>query len=390
MLLSWLRMSVNCFLAVTVLLLGLSCVVISQKTLFCYYGSWAHYRSGRGQFRVENIDPALCSHALYAFLGIHENGTVAILDYWLDVSLGNFQKFNELKKTNVNLKTLATIHGSSATFSRVAADSGLRWQFAESARDLCIQYGFDGIDINWEFPGTAAGENDDKTNFVHMLSDLREVLSSSGLMLTAAVGAAQFRAQQSYDIPSVSKLVDFLSLMTYDFNGSWDNFTGHNAPLFDGPSDRTNFQRTLNVNHSVMYWLQQGAPKDKVVVGIPLHARTFTLTNSDNYWLRDAASGPGLPGQFTNTAGSMAYFEICPFFTRKWARHWEDTQKIPFGVTGNQWIGYDDVETAKLKCDYIIQHDLAGGMVWSIERDDFNGYCGIKFPIMNTLRNCLQ
>ncbi|XP_058458220.1 acidic mammalian chitinase-like [Malaya genurostris] len=385
-------MSAKCLL-VAMVLLGLSCVVISQKPLLCYYGSWAHYRSDRGQFKVEDIDPWLCTHVIYSFLGINEDGSIAILDSGLDIDMGNLKKFTELKNTNSNLKTLAAIGGysvGSETFSRVAANPDLRWRFAENARDFCFQYGFDGIDMDWEYPGQRGGDPyNDKANFVLMLSNLREVLSANGLMLTAAVGAPQNIAEISYDIPGISEYVDFINLMTYDYNGAWDAYTGHNSPLYEGPSDSNDFQRTLNVHHSVTYWLQQGAPNNKLIVGVPIYGRTFTLQSSDNYWLRAGSSGPGLAGKYTNEAGSLAYFEICPFFTRRWVRHWEDNQKIPFAVTGDQWIGYDDVDSTKIKCDYINQHNLAGAMVWSIEQDDFHSYCGSKNPILNTLRDCL-
>ncbi|XP_055532350.1 chitinase-3-like protein 1 [Wyeomyia smithii] len=386
-------MNIKCLLA-AITLLGLSCVVTAQKPLLCYYGSWAHYRSGRGQFTVDNIDPWLCTHVIYSFVGINEDGTIAILDYWLDVDLGNMRRFNDLKYTNPSLRTLVAVGGysvGSEIFSRVAASADLRWRFAESARDFCFQYGFDGIDMDWEYPGQRGGDPyNDRANFVLMLDALRQVLSASGLMLTAAVGAPQNIAEISYDIPGISQHLDYINLMTYDYNGAWDSVTGHNAPLFEGPSDGTDFQRTLNVHHSVMYWLSQGAPASKLILGIPIYGRTFTLQDSGNYWLRAGSSGPGVAGSYTQESGSLAYFEICPYFTRKWVRHWEDNQKIAFGVTGNQWIGYDDVDMTWIKCGYVHEHGLAGAMVWSLEQDDFHGYCGSVNPIMSTIRQCFS
>ncbi|XP_053686951.1 acidic mammalian chitinase-like [Sabethes cyaneus] len=385
-------MNRKCFLVAILAFLGLACIATAQKPFLGYYPSWAHYRTGRGQFRIENIDPWLCTHLIYASFGLNEDGTIEIRDSWLDISLENIRQFNELKNVNPNLKTLAAIaEYGGGIFSRVAASPELRWQFAESARDFCFEHGFDGVDVDWEFPGKHGGDPiNDKANFVHMLAALRQVFSASGLILTAAVGAAKSIAEVSYDIPEISQHLDYINLMTYDYNGAWDAYTGHNAPLFSGPSEKTDFQRTLNVNHSVMYWLSEGAPPNKLVLGIPLYGRTFTLQDAENYWLRDAATGPGIAGPYTDAAGTMAYFEICPFSTKRWVRHWEDNQKIVFGVTGDQWIGYDDVETTWIKCDYAQQHGLAGIMVWSIEKDDFHGYCGSINPILNAIQQCLQ
>uniref|UniRef100_A0A182U402 GH18 domain-containing protein n=1 Tax=Anopheles melas TaxID=34690 RepID=A0A182U402_9DIPT len=97
--------------------------------------------------------------------------------------------------------------------------------------------------------------------------------------------------------------------MAYDYNGAWSNFTGHNAPLFAGPSDQNDFQRTLNVQHSINYWLSQGAPASKLVLGVPAYGRTFTLANSAVNGLRAPAEGPGRPGPYTSQYGYIAYHE---------------------------------------------------------------------------------
>jgi chitinase len=47
--------------------------------VFCYYGSWATYRTGVAQFDVENIDATLCTHLVYTFMGL-ENGVIVSLD----------------------------------------------------------------------------------------------------------------------------------------------------------------------------------------------------------------------------------------------------------------------------------------------------------------------
>lgn len=98
--------------------------------------------------------------------------------------------------------------------------------------------------------------------------------------------------------------------MTYDFNGAWDPTTGHNAPLYPGNTDISPAQRQRNVDASINYWLSQGAPRHKLVLGIPIFGRTFTLSNSSNNVLGAAASGPGQPGQYTDEAGFLAYNEV--------------------------------------------------------------------------------
>lgn len=67
---------------------------------------------------------------------------------------------------------------------------------------------------------------------------------------------------------------------------------------------------------------------------------------------------------------------------------WEARQQVPFAVSGNQWIGYDDVESIALKAWYARNQQLGGVMVWSIETDDFRNICGGgRNPLMTTARS---
>ena len=60
---------------------------------------------------------------------------------------------------------------------------------------------------------------------------MRKEFDKYGLLLTAALGAAQSTIKIGYDIEGISKYLDYLHIMCYDYHGSWDTQTGHNAPL---------------------------------------------------------------------------------------------------------------------------------------------------------------
>lgn len=97
-----------------------------SEKIVCYYGSWSTYRHGNGEFNVANIDPSLCTHAIYTFVGLNEDATIKVLDPYLDLQenwgRGNFRKFVSLKQSNPQLKVLIAIGGwnvGSAPFSNV-------------------------------------------------------------------------------------------------------------------------------------------------------------------------------------------------------------------------------------------------------------------------------
>ncbi|XP_035785811.1 probable chitinase 2 [Anopheles albimanus] len=362
-----------------------------RKLVFAYYGSWATYASEPGKFEVSDIDPNLCDYLLYAFFTIDTSGSVIVLDPWLDLQeaggRGNIRRFNELKRVNPSLKTLASIGGANVSpslFSQVAASSRLRAQFATNARRFCEVHGFDGVDIDWEYPSSG-----DRGNFVQLLAELASELHRSGRILTVAACASEFRASQSYDIAGIARYVDYINLMAYDYNGSWDKYTGHNAPLYVGPSDMTDFQQKLNIDHSVKYWLGQGAPGYKLILGVPAHGRTFRLSNAYSHGVRAASCEPGYPAPCSKKPGHITYFEACKNLQNGWTRAWDPVQKVPYAYSGDQWMSYDDSESIADKCKYAVNHHLGGVMMWSIDMDDFRGQFGRTYPLLKTINQCL-
>ncbi|XP_050091877.1 chitotriosidase-1-like [Anopheles aquasalis] len=359
------------------------------KKVFAYVGTWAAYRQGRGEFNTSHIDPTLCDYLLYAFFGVTVSGEVEIKDPWLDLEdsgRGNIRRFNELKRVNRSLKTLASFGGATFPaykFSQVAASSNLRSRFASNARRFCQEHDFDGIDIDWEFPTSG-----DRSNFVQLLAALSSELHSAGLILTVAVGPTESRASESYDIGGIARHVDFINLMAYDYNGSWDSYTGHNAPLYAGPSDQ-GFQKQLNIDHSVQHWLRQGAPAGKLMLGVPACGRTFKLANAYNHDLRDTAEAPGNPGSYTNNAGTLAYYEVLENLQNGFTRARDHTQKVPYAYSGRQWMSYDDPESIADKCNYAVNRNLGGVMMWSIDMDDFRGNYGRSYPLLKKVNECL-
>lgn len=180
---------------------------ISDKVV-CYHGTWSVYRPGNGKFTVEDINPNLCTHVIYTFIGAETDGTVKLLDAYLDITVGNFQRLNALKKINSNLKTSIAIGGwneGSLKYSAIAADPVKRANLIQSALNLVQTHGFDGFDLDWEYPGQRGGAAADVQNFAILLKEFREEWDKHGLLLTAAVAASGPSVDLSYDVPSLSK-----------------------------------------------------------------------------------------------------------------------------------------------------------------------------------------
>ncbi|XP_046436425.1 acidic mammalian chitinase-like isoform X1 [Neodiprion fabricii] len=366
--------------------------------VFCYFGSWSFYRPGKGGFNISDIDPTLCTHMAYAFVGITPNGEVQVLDEYRDLytdgGLGGFEEFNALRDQNAELKTLVSIGGwsqGSTNFSTVVSNSTLRSTFAKNALEFVLSYNFSGLDCDWEYPAQRGGAKTDVENFVLLLQELRALFDEYDLILSAALGASEGTASISYDIPGISKYLDIVNIMEYDFHGSWDNFTGHNTPLYAARRENTTFEQTLNINASIHYWLDQGAPSEKVLVGTAMYGKTWTLVDSSVHAPGSPVSGVGNAGPYTQENGTLAYYEILKNEAEgNWTVVFDEEQRVPYAYSGDQWVTYDNVKSLTEKVNYVKSLGLGGVSVWAMDLDDFRGLYGEKYPLVKTLNKIIN
>ncbi|PVD37546.1 hypothetical protein C0Q70_00140 [Pomacea canaliculata] len=364
--------------------------------IVCYTTNWSQYRPGSGKFMPENIDPSLCTHMIYAFAKLSGNQLAAFEwnDDSTDWSVGLYQKFMNLKQKNPNVKTMLAVGGwnlGSAPFTQIAGSPGNRKAFITQAISFLRQRGFDGLDLDWEYPANRGSPpRTDSTSrssllFVNPTGHLQEIRQafeeegrSSGkgrLLLSAAVAAGKDNVDTAYDVPAVSKQVDFINLMTYDLHGSWETFTGHNSPLY-ARGDETGAQRNLNVDWAARYWVQKGAPKDKLNIGMGLYGRSFTLASASNHQPGAPAPRGGQAGEYTREAGFIAYYEaslVCDMIKKGATKEYIADQQVPYIHQDTQWVGYDDPDSLKKKVRYVKQNGFGGVMVWALPLDDFSG-----------------
>lgn len=355
----------------------------------CYYSNWAQYRPGQGKFEMSHIDPFLCTHMIYSFVEIGSNNELKLRE-WNGATL--IRESMLLKKTNPELKISAGVGGwnfGTEAFTAVCKDESTMQHFARTAVTFLRQYGFDGLDLDWEYPGSRGSPVSDKPKFTQLIRIIKEEFEretksswATRLMLTSAVAAGDDEIERGYEMKEICDLLDYIHIMTYDFHGgSFDDLTGHNAPLFGntGLPSTANF----NVDAAVQAWIGAGCSRSKLVMGLPTYGRTFTLTDANNYGYNASSSGPGTAGQYTREAGFLAYYEICTMIGRGQIVNHVDVS-APALVVGDQWIGYDDKESLRTKIQYMKGMGLAGVMIWALDDDDFNAICGEKYPLLRT------
>ena len=194
-------------------------VTSHDKVVICYWGTWANYRPGRGKFVASDVDGNLCTHLIYSFAGLDTaTSSIKTLDAWLDLEdnygLKGFKKATDLRTSYPHLKVMIAIGGwneGSEKYSQMARDDEKRSKFVNSTLEFLRKHKFDGLDLDWEYPGKRGGSTADKKNFIKLVKELREAFNEDKFLLTAAIGAAKGTIDISYDVAAMYKYLDFVN-----------------------------------------------------------------------------------------------------------------------------------------------------------------------------------
>ena len=340
-------------------------IPVSSKQMIGYYAAWAAY-SG---YTPDKIDASKLTVINYAFANIGSDFKL-MLGY-PDVDPANISKLNALKAVNPKLKTVIAVGGWSwsGRFSDAALTEESRNTFADSCVEFIVKYGFDGVDIDWEYPvsgGLASNirRPEDKQNFTLLMRtireklDAREQLDGREYLLTFA-GAASSGYIKNVELSLLSQYVDYANVMTYDIHGSWDPYTDFNAPLY-GNSDITQ-QYKWSVDQSIKAWLSSGFPKEKLVMGVPFYGYIYKAVGNVNKGLYQTYSG----------CASISYANIAANYLKDstYVRYFHQQSMVPWLFNGTTFISYEDEQSMALKAQYVKDNGLAGVMIWELNQD---------------------
>ncbi|KAI9016228.1 chitinase [Hyaloraphidium curvatum] len=307
---------------------------------------------------------------------------------------GNFNQLRKLKARLPGLRVFISIGGWtwSRWFSAAARTEALRKNLASSCVDLYLRGNlpelegaggaeagrgvFDGIDIDWEYPGIQGiGYNtlspDDGNNFSLLLAEVRRQLDllseETGLAygLTAAVGAGRHTVDAT-DPAEYSKHLDWVNAMTYDFRGAWDAAgpTGFHARLLSDPAAPDHPHGTTAAG-AIDYLLAKGVPASKLLLGVPFYGRGWTGVDPRGGGVYRPALGPA-PGTFE--AGAEDYRVLCgaPGTERFRA---EAGQAYRFDDATGTWWAYDNPEAVAGKAAFARERGLRGLFAWAADGD---------------------
>ncbi|MBC7269042.1 MAG: chitinase C-terminal domain-containing protein [Streptomyces sp.] len=341
-----------------------------QRRVIGYFTGWRTGKDGTPAYLASDIPWDKITHINYAFAHVDAGNRISVgADSatnaatgmtWpgvsgaeMDATLpykGHFNLLNKFKKQHPDVKTLISVGGWAETGgyfddSGKRVDSGGFYSmatnadgsvnqsgidtFADSAVQFLRKYGFNGVDIDYEYPTSMkdAGNPLDYSvsnarraglvkGYAALMKTLREKLDRAGAadgrhyLLTVAAPSSGYllRGMETFQ---VQKYLDYVNIMSYDLHGAWNEHVGPNASLFDDGKDAelaaagvystSQYGGIGYLNTDWAYHYFRGSmPAGRINIGLPYYTRGFknVTGGTDGLWGRaastDCPAGSGL------------------------------------------------------------------------------------------------
>ncbi|KAH8682064.1 hypothetical protein BX600DRAFT_429956 [Xylariales sp. PMI_506] len=298
-----------------------------------------------------------------------------------DVDVSVFQYITNLKLQAPGLQIWLSLGGwtfnddgpTQPVFGDLASTAVKRQKFISNLASFMREWGFDGVDIDWEYPGAPdrGGSPNDTANYVSLLSDIRLAWDTQytgtglnwGLSFTAPTS---YWYLQWFDIGNMTVYADWINFMTYDLHGQWDSPADSIGSYIYAHTNLTEIALGLD-----LLW-RNSVPASKVNLGIGFYGRTYTLTDPTCILPGCPFTAGGLPGLCTQTEGYLSYDEISGVISRNnYTVQWDKVAGVKYFAYGDsQWLSYDDSDTLQQKVKFANDNGLRGLFVWAIDQDD--------------------
>jgi len=305
---------------------------------------------------------------------------------------GNFNQLRELKAKYPNLSVQVSIGGwtYSKFFSDAALTAASRQALVASCIDMFLKGNlplvqgdpsggpgsaagiFDGIDIDWEWPGSEGNTGNvirpqDKQNFTLLMAEFRRQLDAYGATvgrhysLSAFLPADPAKIAAGFEVPQIFSSLDWATVQGYDFHGAWEGTTMHQANLFPVANDPS--PAKFSGDLAIGSYASAGVPASKLLLGLPYYGRGWTGVGATDNGLFQA--GTAAAGTFE--AGIEDYKVLK---NRPGTRFRDTAAGALWLYDGTNWWSYDDPTVIAQKTAYVKQKGLGGVMVWELDGDD--------------------
>ena len=377
-----------------------------DKVLAAYFPEWGIY--GR-DYQLADVPADELTHLIYAFADLNAAGEMTLFDSYAATEKrfsaeesvtgeadqwyyppedprseqtiwGNFNQLALLKEANPHLTVSIAVGGWTLSdhFSTVTSTQAGRDAFSDSIVEFLTTYQvFDGIDFDWEYPGGGgeAGNSaspNDGANYALLMADVRAKLDDLGSELgrtyeISIASPAGLDKIANFNLAGLAPSVDFFNVMTYDFHGTWEDTTGHQAAFTGDPAG-------YDIETAVEAYLNAGVAPEQIVLGAPLYTRAWSgVADGGDGGYNEASSGAA-PGTFE--AGNYDYKDLLSQINAGvgWELYWDDNAQASYVYNAEQDIfsSFETTTSIALKAEWADAMGLGGMMFWDLSNDATN------------------
>lgn len=348
-----------------------------RDNVFGYYESWKSSGSECGVLDPSQLPVEALKAVNFAFAYItpvtYEIVPMPGEDFDLITKVANAKMRSPDTKMWVSIGGWSFNDNGTSTqpvFSDIASSLLKQAAFANKLAQFMSQYGFDGVDLDWEYPGApdrGGQSTTDIKNYVNLLQIIKSKFNVEkkawGISITVPTSYWYLRW---FDLPGLASYVDFFNLMAYDLHGTWDS----NDPI--GPYAYAHTNLTEIDLALDLFWRENIEPS-KVNLGLAFYGRSFELADPSCTTPGCLFKGPGAQGPCTQTAGILSYREIQNILNDanipSFSKYDADAAVNYLIYNQTSWVSYDDRTTFQRKIDFANNRGLRGLFIWAIDQD---------------------
>lgn len=362
----------------------------NPKTTYFAIGSASSYMSNNARYKAdgtlfsdkfrENIDMVY-----YAFAIPQNDGT-------LTLNTTHLEKVLALK--NDGIRVLLVIDGANSAPLTAMVDlcnnDITRSTFVNNIMNLVLTYNFDGVDIDWEFPGTKhLSLETDRNNLNKLLRDLRQKFNenqdengSDYILSIAAPSTYWGNDRYDYDgrfnddpnLGGINDYVDYVNMMSYDLNKQ--ETASHLTHLY---KPNNSYSYKFSVEYGVEYFTSLGLDSNKIIIGSAAYGKAYSVTGASLDPLLPGLGAtasliqiPSVSGSFTS--GTIYYTGIKELIdSGNYVQYNEYNSgnlvgSYLYNSSENIFITYESVESMVAKCNYANANGF-GIMIWAYGED---------------------
>ncbi len=326
-----------------------------SKRLIAFYGSWSKYNTP--PYTAAQIPYHKLTHIIHAGINLNEPA-----DGSFTIPASGFLEPELLRNAHAaGVKVLFYVGANDGNdYSIVTASAQYRQTFIRDLKRVISRYGYDGLDIDWEYPNGPA----DFKIFVTFMKEIRAAFPSPEFLLSTDIPNYP---SSGVDFDHLKLYVSWFNIMMYDCAGPWTSEVQMNSPIFSDPAnpDPQGSVDQAATDFTAIYHV----PPEQLNMGTPFYGYDYT-GDKELYQICDPCTDETVP--------SLNYAQIEPLLNKQgWVRRWDHVQDVPYLVRAdgsNGFITYDDPESTYLRIYYADwTRGLGGAFMWELSAD-YNGH----------------